>query len=298
MKTNKPSNVIRHMADKKDISDHILDFTEPTERQLFIGDRPIKRKAGIWQGIDAFKDMTMLVKRDITLKVAIPECPVILQDITLADQPWSEAHFQERIGGQPLNPGESFKTWPYATFKDAGDDFLKDQQFHHSYMERFWPKYAEVTLGGKLDKNVIKDHTNKGIRFEVGDYNDLINHLSQNTLTRQAYLPIFFPEDTGAVGNMRVPCTLGYLFEIWEGKLDMTYYIRSCDIFRHFRNDIYLAGRLIQHTTKLLLLNGIDIKPGELNMKINNLHAFENDIYPLKQKEKRLCKEYKENTIS
>jgi hypothetical protein len=287
------------MADKHDINQLIKDYTHP-EEVVLSELKPKRRLAGIWQGIDNYKDMTMLVKRDVTLKICIPVCPVILQDITLADQPWSEAHFQERVGGQPLNPGESYKIWPYANF-NKNTEFRKDEKFDHSYMERFWPKfagYAQFDGLGLKNCNELRESDNLGIRFKYGDYNDVIQQLTRNTLTRQAYLPIFFPEDTGAKNNIRVPCTLGYLFEIWDGKLDMTYYIRSCDVFRHFRNDIYLAGRLIQHTTNILLLNGIDIKPGELNMKINNLHAFENDIYALKQKEKRLCKELKENNIS
>lgn len=246
----------------------------------------IKRKAGIWQGIDSYKDMDMLIQRNVDFTIPIPKEISPLLESTKADMPWSEIHFQERIGGVPLNPGESYKQWPYAQFKETNDLFKKieEEKFDHTYMERFWPKFAGEGNYVNQEKNI-----NGGVRFELGDYNDVIEQLSENTLTRQAYLPIFFPEDTGAKNNMRVPCTLGYLFEIWDNKLDMTYYIRSCDAFRHFRNDVYLAGRLIQHTSKQLLINGVkDIEPGNLSMKIANLHIFENDLYPFKQKERKI----------
>jgi len=258
----------------------------------------LKRKAGIWQGIDSYKDMDMYVIRNASLQIPIPKDIHPLMESTKPDMPWAESHFQERISGKPSNPGESYKIWPYAQFQETNDLFKKTQtqQFDHSYMERFWPKYAGIYQDEFRDRIPPKgqfwydeEDINKGIRFDYGDYEDVITQLAENQLTRQAYLPIFFPEDTGAKNNMRVPCTLGYLFEIWDGKLDMTYYIRSCDAFRHFRNDIYMAGRLIQYTCQQLLINGVkDIEPGSLNMQIANLHIFENDLYPFKQKEKKI----------
>jgi thymidylate synthase len=211
-----------------------------------------------------------------------------LVNLVQPDKEWCDLHFRERVGGIPLNPGESYKVWPYANFTE-GDNFLKEgMKFDHSYMERFWPKRAN---GGRVELGMRESYTydNKGIYFNYGDYNDVITQLSDNPLTRQAYLPIFFPEDTGAIKNIRVPCTLGYLFEIFDGKLDITYYIRSCDVYRHLRNDVYLAAKLLIHTKNILLDNENlkDLECGKLNMKIANLHLFKNDIYPLIKREKR-----------
>jgi len=270
------------------IKEIVLKFEAPELQPGYIQ----TRKAGIWQGIDSYKDMDMFVIRDVDFEMDIPSDIYPLHLLTSSDHPWAEIHFQERISGNPTNPGESYKKWPYAQFKEANDAFKKidDDKFDHTYMERFWPKY----VGNNTFFNVFalagdNKMPNKGLRFDLGDYNDVVNQLKENPLTRQAFLPIFFPEDTGAKNNMRVPCTIGYHFEIWDGKLDMTYYIRSCDILRHFRNDVYMAGRLIQHTSKLLFQYGMeDIKPGKLMMKIANLHLFENDLYAFKQKEKKI----------
>lgn len=255
---------------------------------------PIIRPASTWQGQSTYKDMNMIIHRNMDINLNIPDDINDLVDMCRPDVVWAEAHFQERIGGKPLNPGESYKVWPYANF-DKNTEFQKDEKFDHSYMERFWPKFSNNCHLNPLtlteDPNYPGYKPRRGIRFHLGDYSDVVNQLKENPLTRQAYLPIFFPEDTGAKDNMRVPCTLGYLFEIFDNKLDITYYIRSCDAYRHLRNDIYMACRLVQHTKGLLFLEGMkDIRVGSLYMKIANLHIFENDKYALNKKENNVRK--------
>src|SRR5690606_3284161 len=160
----------------------------------------------------------------------VPNDIKALELLTKADIPWAEDHFQERVSGIPSNPGQTYKYWPY--HKNLDNSEFKAEVFDHTYQERFWPKHA----GGKELHNKIRD--NEGIRFGYGDLDDVINQLKDNPLTRQAYLPIFFPEDTGAKDKQRVPCTLGYYFWIDGDKLYCNYTIRSCDVLRHFRNDV------------------------------------------------------------
>jgi hypothetical protein len=252
------------------------------------------QKAGIWQGIDAYKDSNMLVLRDVNYYLDMNQTKERILKEAKPDLEWCDIHFAERVGGIPLNPGESYKVWPYAQLKE-GDGFIKKTKFDHTYMERFWSKIAGMY---EPDENGINMYIlkredrfpNKGIRFEYGDLDDVIKQLQENPLSRQAYLPIFFPEDTGAKNNIRVPCTLGYLFEIIPGdfpKLNVTYYIRSCDVMRHLRNDVYLAYLLAEYIEKALE-GSVLVKLGTLNMKIANLHLFENDTYALVKKENKL----------
>ena len=72
-----------------------------------------------------------------------------------------------------------------------------DARFSHTYMERFWPKYA----GLYSDKELLDPryngglyNPNTGIRYEFGDFNDLVKLFNSNSTTRQGYLPIWFPE--------------------------------------------------------------------------------------------------------
>ena len=238
-------------------------------------------KAGNWQGTDTYKDMNMRVLRNIILKPKIVNLNrEKARDYSLADQPWSELHFLERINGIPSNPGTSYKFWPYANFDKDNDPYLKGKIFSHTYQERFWPRYAGMvpSIGEKYP-----DTMREGIRFEYGDLNSVIETIKNNKLTRQAYLPIWFPEDTWAANNNdRVPCTLGYYFYIQDNQLHMNYTIRSCDAFRHFRNDIYLTQRLLIYVAKR-----VEAEVGCLTMIIYNLHLFENDNYAFTKKEFR-----------
>lgn len=228
--------------------------------------------------------------------------PVILSDsqrFMEPNLPWAEDHFLERVSGEPLNPAPSEKWWPFNQNKNAQHKD-KNQKFSHTYPERFWPKHAETTrkvpegfsgsgeiVGQKLigfDGNLAADmgkwekSTNRGIRYDYGDLNDLVKQLEHDPFTRQAYLPVWFPEDTGAVHGGRVPCSLGYHFISRNGTIDCNYYMRSCDFFRHFRDDAYMAVRLTQW-----ICGRLDWAqhPGALTMMISNLHAFKGDKYKL-----------------
>jgi thymidylate synthase-like protein len=190
--------------------------------------------------------------------------------------PWAEDHFLERVGGQPLNPAPSEQWWPFA--RKGNEDHKKDKQFSHTYPERFWPRFANE--GGKMkhSERVVATPI-VGIRFEYGDLEDLTHVLKTNPNTRQAYLPIWFPEDLNAACHQeRVPCSLGYHFIMNDHKLDCVYTMRSCDIVRFYRDDIYMAGRLLQWVCEV-----IGTVPGNLVVHIDNLHCFPGDRLFLEQ---------------
>jgi thymidylate synthase len=211
-----------------------------------------------------------------------------LANQTSCDLPWAEYHFLERVSGLPTNPGETYKYWPY--HKNLDQSEYKDEIFSHTYQERIWPKYPGNAQFRGFSKAQIEASPNMGIRFEFGDLKDVINLLKENPLTRQAYLPIWFPEDTWAANNSkRVPCTLGYYFWIEDNKLHCNYIIRSCDLLRHFRNDVYLTARLLKHISQEL---GKEM--GTLTMCIFNLHLFVNDVYAFNKKELKISNRWKE----
>lgn len=189
--------------------------------------------------------------------------------------PWAEDHFQERVSGQPLNPPPSEAYWPFARANNAEHKEVEGKKFSHTYPERFWPVYA----GDRMTSNPLE-----GVRFRVGDLDDLVYQLRRNPLTRQAYLPIWFPEDTGAVQGQRVPCTLGYHFLFRPNTArdtllgSIVYYIRSCDALRHLKDDAYMAARLLQWVVGKLQDNGITCASYQLTMHISSLHYFRGDV--------------------
>src|SRR5690606_37916967 len=95
------------------------------------------------------------------------------------------------------------------------------------------------------------------------------------------YMPIFFPEDTGAVHGGRIPCSLGYQFIQRHGYLHINYYLRSCEVYRHFRDDAYLTMKLLLWVLDQLQLHDAatwgSVLPGTFNMYITSFHCFIND---------------------
>jgi thymidylate synthase len=177
--------------------------------------------------------------------------------------PWADEHFGERVSRIPYNPPPSHVRWPFWQASSESTKELGGQKFSHSYPERFWPP--------QLD----------GIHYKYGNLDDVINLLVRQPFTRQAYFPIFFPEDTGAVHEGRIPCTLGYQFMRREDELHIFYTIRSCDLFRHFQDDVYFACRLVYWVLEELKKKdraqwGI-VVPGQLIMHIFSLHIFKGE---------------------
>lgn len=227
-----------------------------------------KVNVGMWQSQNISDKPAMITHelQDVHLSFQMPGNINKLRDDVKPNLPWAEDHFQERVSGLPLNPPPSEAWWPYA---QQGNAEHKDGKlFSHTYPERFWPQHAG-----------FENHLNVGIRYQYGDLGDLVALLKQEPLTRQAYLPVWFPEDTGNVPGVRVPCTLGYHFMVRDNKLTINYFIRSCDFRRHFRDDVYMAIRLAEwvinsvwgpeHTSAMM---------GKFNMVIPSLHCFAGDL--------------------
>ncbi len=229
---------------------------------------------GYWQGVDNFKSDPIKEMANLYIITPMTKSISTLAHETQADLPWAEDHFQERINPrnhkEALNPGYAYKYWPYANFKDKGDDFKtqkdsEDEKFSHTYMERFWPPKK------------------KGIRFHMANWAKFIENAKDTPHSRQLYFPIWYPEDIEAsLQGERPPCTLGYHFQTFHGYLHLTYFIRSCDLHKHFRNDVYFTIRLAQEL-KAQVPAYKNIPLGNLNMWVGNLHCFLNDQYKVKK---------------
>lgn len=255
-----------------------------------------------WQSLDV-TDKPMGITHELQntiIQVPIPEDQADAVIEVEPNIPWAEEHFEERVSGIPHNPPPSHVNWPFAQAVNA--DHMTDEKFSHTYPERMWPKNAnrrEPPEGAKY-KRMIQERM--GIRFGYGDLADVVKQLAKTPETRQAFLPIWFPEDTGAVHGERVPCTLGYHFLIRDGRLNVTYFIRSCDFVRHFADDVYMAMRLGQWVKGRLVGNqgivGVSenaeypplnphcgLMMGTLTMHMVSLHVFGADIPKLRRED-------------
>jgi hypothetical protein len=245
---------------------------------------------GRWQGVPTVGKPDLVTREllNLTLEVPTDERLDLLADQIQPNLPWADDHFEERVGGIPSNPGEEYKNWPWWQGQEAaamvgGVTVEPDLVFTHTYQERFWPKKANM---GK------RPHAHNrvpiwGIRYQFGDLNDILDLLWREPQTRQATFPIFFPEDTGAVHRGRIPCTLHYHFMRRNNMLHMWYAIRSCDYVRHFRDDLYLAVRLLHwvldelQTAELAhsAINWEGVKPGHLFFTAYSFHMHHGDAH-------------------
>ena len=227
-----------------------------------------------WQGIPSPDDMYELLGH--SLRFMIPETEEELIHEVRPNLPWAKEHFDERVGGQPLNPPPSHVKWPFA--QKNNEQFGGMEKFSHTYPERIWPKYASDEPNSLM----------KGIRFDYGDFDDVVDLMHREPYTRQAFLPIWFPEDTGSAHGERVPCTIGYHFIRRGDHMHVVYYIRSCDYIRHFRDDIYLACRKLFWIIDKLKERDPEkwkgVKPGYFAMHIVSLHCFYNERMIVNQK--------------
>lgn len=218
---------------------------------------------GEWQAIQGAPQSKMSEIEDVSFSMRIPTQIKFLQIDVKPNLPWAEDHFLERVSGVPWNPPPSSDHWPFAVQGNAAHK--QDFKFSHTYPERLWP-------------NRIPESHPKGIRFPFGCLDNVISLLKNRPHTRQAYIPIWFPEDGWAAEHgLRVPCTLGYHVMQRNGELKIVYYIRSCDFLRHFRDDVYMAARLCQW-----IAEKINSTPGQLVMHISSMHVFESDVSRLR----------------
>lgn len=240
-----------------------------------------------WQSTKAPAPMVEIFNQSFGLNLEGVDNLDIYREAIKPNLPWADRHFEEeRVSGEPINPGETWKIWPYsrsaATHLREGEQAA---QYDHSYAERYWPKYAGTTPDGRLPDQGIAEHLRRGgqsmrgIRFPIGDLDDVVNILVEDPLTRQAYLPIFYPEDVGAaLDSKRVPCTLGYHFICRNMQLHIIYPMRSCDFVRHFRDDVYLTIRLLLWVLDELKRRDpetwVDVEPGTYRMHMTSLHMF------------------------
>lgn len=238
-----------------------------------------------------------------SFQMPMPQFPSEAARVTGANLPWAEDHFRERVSGDPLNPPPSNAWWP---FNVNGNALHKsDEVFSHTYPERYWPKFANIE--GETDKGrqIFVPHI--GTRFEYGDLGNVIELLQRSPYTRQAYLPVWFPEDTGSASGQRVPCTLGYQFIIREGsagkRLHVIYHMRSCDFMRHLADDIYMTIRLA-HWVRDQLQGSVEdqrfagMTLGTLYFSAGSLHIFEPDRVALGKIIREMASDYSQRLTS
>jgi hypothetical protein len=253
-----------------------------------------------WQGMDISKrpEAKMVELINVTMHVPMSGRVTIEQwakDVK-PNLPWADDHFHERVCGYPINPGVEWANWPWG---DHAERFLNENGiFNHNYMERYWPRYAGtvtplLTKEQAAVSEVPEDTPHRGIRHQYGDLMDMVDLLASDPFTRQAYIPIFFPEDTGIGDGGRKPCTLGYQFMVREGvggpQMHVYYPMRSCDFYSHWADDVYLTLRLAYWVIERAAARNPyfeQVRLGSYTMHCTSLHMFINHLHKLRESRK------------
>lgn len=168
-------------------------------------------------------------------------------EIPNVTQPWADAEFKERItkpeNGQFINPGEAWKLR-----ENIWGEFFHNGKFGYSYNELIWNN---------------------------DQFTKIVNRLKEDPDSRQLWISLWDPtRDPDLLGGVsRVPCSLGYAFQVREGKLNMHYVMRSCDFSTHFANDVYLAIKLLEYVAEL---TGYEV--GNFTHTIFSLHVYRKDL--------------------
>jgi len=245
-----------------------------------------------WQGMDIRNDPAAKSYELQNVAIEVPLRGVENLDHWRQDigpnLPWADDHFAERVGGEPLNPGEEWRNWPWA--RSAAHFRDESERFNHTYMERLWPRWARRTPGGMFTPEHPRpvDLGRSGVAWRYGDLDDLVGLLATEPHTRMAWIPLFFPEDTGVGDGGRKPCTLGYHAMVREERAHIYYPLRSCDLVRHFRDDCYLAVRLLLWIIDRCREEDVtrfwkNVVPGAYVMHCISLHVFENDMIQMRR---------------
>lgn len=156
-------------------------------------------------------------------------------------QPWADIELEDRLSQSQANPGRA-----YATRSEVWQEFLEESgQFSYSYPER---------LGSQLW--------------------DVVNELMLHPNSRQLFVSIWDREiDPPRRGRRRVPCSLGYYYLYRQGRLDVTYTMRSCDFVTHWQNDVWLARKIQEWVAEKS-----GMQPGLFSQIVFSLHVYAKDV--------------------
>ena len=178
-------------------------------------------------------------------QVLDPRDPTVLDGIHID---WVNQEWEDRLVGD-LNPGRSWYKregiWRQFLERHKGQTFKNDGQFSYTYSER---------MGGER------------ITF-------IIDELREHPHSRQLWLPVWYPVDAKRRGKRRVPCSLGYWFVQREGRLHISYIMRSCDFATHYANDVALASMLLQFVARKT-----ELEVGTFTHFIGSLHVYAKDV--------------------
>lgn len=152
---------------------------------------------------------------------------------------------------------------------------------------RLWPESSPMEVSTSYHPELV--HLMEGEHWSytypermLGWKAKVVYTLKEYKTTRRAYWPIYWPVDAHRMNEpTRIPCTLGYLFQIREigdtSRLEITILQRSCDYDKFMVTDLFLASAIQKEVYRALKKHPSpieDLELGNVNHQINSLHRF------------------------
>ena len=164
----------------------------------------------------------------------------------------------------------------------------KERNWNEAYAAAEWAWYLSgdprVTTLGKLygkipaiwkrmaDKNG-EVNSNYGYQWRRNDQlENVINMLKQNNETRQAAISIYDGKEINKY-EFDTPCTYAVQFTVVQGKLYMSVYMRSNDLWYGFCNDQYQFASLQE-----MVAERLNLPVGTYYHHAHNLHLYNDKI--------------------
>jgi thymidylate synthase len=171
---------------------------------------------------------------------------------------WVAQEWQDRLVGH-LNPGRAWKLRP-----EIWEEFLEVDGKRKT--DRFYSEGKRKAVTGKFSYSY-------SMRMGGPHIQKICEELIEHPNSRQLYLPVWREIDETRRGKRRVPCSLGYHFMNRDGKLNVTYMMRSCDFHTHYANDVALATMLLTY-----IAGQTDLEVGTFTHYVGSLHVYAKDV--------------------
>jgi thymidylate synthase len=172
------------------------------------------------------------------------------------------AELQDRVCGKAMNPGCSYLSRP-----DVWNEFLHDGKFAYTYSERMHDQVGMI-----LQELRDNPDTRRGI-INIHSYiSPLADFRIEDTGQEFNYVDLSADANNRGGGG-RIPCSMYYQMMIRNGKVDLIYTMRSCDLLTHFPIDLSLALMLQNWFAHMLHL-----PMGTFTYFAGSLHSYFKDM--------------------
>ena len=157
-----------------------------------------------------------------------------------------------------------FRWWMYG---EILSEFLNlDPPVQYKYRPELFNQHYDLLEDGRMQ------YTYSNRLTEFNQFVNIYKKLKENPNSKRAVTAIYTPYDT-ASDRADSPCTLMQSFLHRNGKLNMTFFMRSWDVFGGFKSYDFA----FQSFTLQSLCSWLDMKPGTMGVYTTSLHYYNRD---------------------